>query len=325
MEVRCEGVRLRRDGRDVLDVPSLVLGGGRTTAVFGPNGAGKTSLLRVVGALERPAAGRVLLDGRPARADRATRMRVAHAFQDAVFLGGTVRANLALGLRLRGIGSAEQEARIAEAAAECGIAALLDRAATRLSGGEAQRANLARALCLRAPLTLLDEPLTGLDPAARARLLGDLPRLLRTFAATTVVVTHDRDEALRLADDLVVLVDGRVRAAGPTAAVAAHPPDVETAALLGWTILPAGDGVVAVPPGALRPDGGGAFRFELTVERTLDLGHAREALGRIGDVAVAVALGPDAAPPTPGARLAVTAATGLRLPATSWRSPPASR
>ena len=121
-----------------------------------------------------------------------------------------------------------------------------------LSGGEAQRVNLARALALRAPVTLLDEPLAGIDRIARTQLLADLPRLLATFATTTIMVTHDREEAFRLADRLVVVIGGEVKAAGAKGSVYAHPPDRETAELLGYTVLPTAAGLVAITPGGLQ-------------------------------------------------------------------------
>jgi ABC-type sugar transport system ATPase subunit len=286
MEVRVEGLRFRRGPRTVLDVPALVCGDGRTTALVGPNGAGKTTLLRLIAALERPLAGQVFVGGR--RATTGTvRTSVAYAFQHAVFVSGTVAQNLALALRLRGVAHQERDLRIAEATEALGIAALRDRDALRLSGGEAQRANLARALCLRAPVTLLDEPLTGLDGPARRQLLHDLPAMLRRFATTTVIVTHDRDEALRLADDLVVLIDGRVRAAGPRPKVFGDPPDAETAAFLGFTLIPADGGTIAIAPRGLRV-GAGDFSFEMEVEEVLDFGVRREAWGTIGEARVSV-------------------------------------
>ncbi len=288
MDVRIEGLRFHRGRRIVLDVPSLVLADGRTTALVGPNGAGKSTLLRLIAGLERPTAGRVLLGGVSA-SPRAARERVAYAFQEAIFLSDSVRANIELGLRLRGAGRAERRRRAEEAAAVFGIEALLDRPARRLSGGEAQRANLARALSLRAPITLLDEPLSGLDGPARRQLLHALPGMLRQFATTTVVVTHDRDEALRLADDIAVLIDGRLRVAGPRATTFGSPPDAETAAFMGYTLLPVEGATCAIAPRGLRI-GPGDHEFAMAVDEVLDFGVRREVWGRIAGVVVSVGL-----------------------------------
>ena len=199
MDVALDGVAVLRDGRTVLDAPALSFLSGTTTAVFGPNGAGKTTLLRVVAGLQRPVRGQVRIGNSAVRPPRHAPPRTALAFQERVFVGGTVRENLALGLGLRGLAPEEQRSRIVEAAAELDFTDLLDRPARQLSTGEAQRVNLARALALRAPVTLLDEPLSGIDRIARVQLLDDLPRLLATFATTTILVTHDREEAFRLA------------------------------------------------------------------------------------------------------------------------------
>ncbi|MBI2767503.1 MAG: ABC transporter ATP-binding protein [Chloroflexi bacterium] len=289
MDVALRDVHFKRGGRFVLDVPELRFASGRTTALLGPNGSGKSSLLRLVAALDRPGVGAVTIGGERIEAGRPIRERVAVALQQAVFVAGSVRSNLDLGLRLRGVAGHERARRIGEVAGACGIAHLLGRNAALLSGGERQRANLARALCLRAPVTLLDEPLSGLDGPAREQLLDDLPGLLRAFAATTIVVTHDRREALRLGDDVVVLMAGRVRAAGPRAAVFGQPPDAETAAFLGYTLLQGEGGTLAVAPGALTA-GPGEVCFGMSVDEVVDLGVGREARGTIGGVRAAVSL-----------------------------------
>jgi ABC-type sugar transport system ATPase subunit len=278
MDVTFRGLEFRRSGRVVLALPGLTLASGRVTAVLGPNGSGKTTMLRLIAALERPDAGAVLLGGRPATPDRETREAIAYAFQQAAFLTGTVRSNLDLALRLRSLSAAERAARIEQAAAACGIGHLLHRNAHRVSGGEGQRANLARALCLRAPITLLDEPLHGLDRGTREALLAELPGMLRTFASTTILVTHERDEAMRLGDDLVVLIDGRLRAHGEKGEVFRAPPDREVAAFLGYTVL----GDAAIRPGALRV-GRGDFEVVMRVEGVGDMGTHLEAWGRAGE------------------------------------------
>ena len=304
MEVRIDGLCFQRDGRPVVTIPALEFQSGRTTAILGPNGSGKTTLLRLIAALERPTAGKIHIGGRPASPSRATRHLIAYAFQEAVLLSGSVRENLDLGLRLRGVPQVERSMRIDEAAQECGIHHLLDRSARSLSGGEAQRVNLARALCLRAPVTLLDEPLSGLDAGARGRLLDDLPRLLKTFASTTILVTHDREEALRLADDLVVLIGGTVRAAGEKGCVFREPPDPDVAGVLGYSLVPLPRCIVAFPPGALKV-GDGRISFELIVEGLVDMGGHREAFGRVSETRVHVQLPADAPAPVPGERIAV--------------------
>jgi ABC-type sugar transport system ATPase subunit len=306
MDVAAEGLRFERGGRTVLDIAGLAFGSGTTTAVFGPNGSGKTTLLRLIGGLERPSAGVVRIGGTPVTRDPASRRHVGFAFQEAVFVGGSVRRNLDLALRLRDLPSADRDARIAEAAQECGIEPVLDRQARQLSSGEAQRANLARALALRAPVTLLDEPLTGIDRITRVQVLDDLPRMLATFAATTILVTHDREEAFRLAERLVVLVEGRVRAAGPKAQIYARPPDRTTAELLGYTVVWTGGRTIGVPAGAWML-GNGEASFELLVERVVDMGNHLHAVGMVGGVRVDLRLRPGDPIPSNGDRVLIAA------------------
>ena len=282
MDVEFEKVQVERGGRRVLDIPSLRLRSGRTTAVLGPNGSGKTTLLRLIAGLERARAGRVSYGG-------SAKPSVAYVFQEEVFLRRSVRDNLELGLRLRGVNNAEMRGRVDEAAARLGISHLMDRRADHLSGGEGRRVNLARALCLRASLVLLDEPLEGLDGRTYSRLLDELPQVLGAFDATTLLVTHNRHEALRLAQDLVVLVDGRVRAAGDKRAVMMNPALVDVAEVLGYSVLVSNGRRVAVPPDALTL-GPGRLEFSMIVEDLLDLVWQREIVGRVGEARVHVAI-----------------------------------
>jgi ABC-type sugar transport system ATPase subunit len=299
MVVTIEQLRFARGRRTILDIDHLQFPHGTTTALFGPNGSGKTTLLRLIAGLEHPSAGRI--DQPP----------IALAFQRPVFVRGTVRMNLELGLRLQKRTDRNLIHQVEEVARALGIDHLLDRSARALSGGEAQRANLARALGLRAPVTLLDEPLAGLDRIGRGRLLDELPHLLTTFATTTVIVTHDREEAFRLADYLVVLVEGRVRAQGPSGSVYRAPPDRLTAELLGYMIVPLASGVFAVPPGGLVLDG--PSPLPLVVDRVVDMGNHRDAIGMINGSRVSVRVPDGTPPPSPGSTVQVSMRTGLPL------------
>jgi ABC-type sugar transport system ATPase subunit len=300
------GVRFGRANGFRLDVENLSAEAGRTTVLLGANGAGKTTLLRVIAGLER-AEGEILFCGAPPRPTD-----LALCFQEPVFLDATVHENLDLALRIREVPADERTRRLAGAARECGVEHLLSRRAAALSAGERQRANVARALALRAPLTLLDEPLAALDAETRERLLGTLPDLLRSFARVAVVVTHDAREALTLADDLVVLHEGGVIAAGAKADLCARPSNAETARLLGLLVLD-GDGArYAVPPGSLTLDGPGAVGFDLVVERVVDLGIGVEVTGRIGAQFVAVRC--EGGAPRPGATTRLHAVHAIPLP-----------
>ena len=301
MDVSLEGVRVERDGRMLLDIPSLSLPGHRTIAILGPNGSGKTTLLRVISGLDRPNAGRVLIGGIPAHASRA-----AYVFQEQVFLRRSVRDNLELGLQLRGIDPAERLRRVEEASGIFGIRHLMSRRADRLSGGEGRRVSLARALCLRAPLVLLDEPLEGLDRPTYSRLLHELPQYLAAFDATRIIVTHNPDEALRLAQDLVVLVDGKVLASGEKRDVATNPRQPDVAEALGYFVVIRDGRRLAIPPNALRA-GPGAMEFLMEVDEVIELVASREIVGRIGEARVSVELPEGSEKPVRGDRVCLHA------------------
>jgi ABC-type antimicrobial peptide transport system ATPase subunit len=189
---------------------------------------------------------------------------------------------------------------------------LLTRRANSLSGGEAQRANLARALCLQARVTLLDEPLAGLDGPARRGLLAELPGLLREFASTTVLVTHEPEEALRLSDRVVILSEGAILAEGETREVLNQPPNPATAAFLGFDLLPWSGGLVAAPAGALRL-GPGSIAFEMVVDRVFDLGPRIEVGGTIDGCRVAAYAARGAEAPGEGERVPVHAEEELTV------------
>ena len=237
--VELSAIRVVRDGRVVLDVPDLGVAQGEVLAVIGPNGAGKSSLLRVVGALESPAGGTVRFRGEPvtAAAGLAVRRRMASVFQEPLLADTTVFENVAMGLRFRGIARGEIEPRVDRWLERFAIAQLAPRRARTLSGGEAQRAALARALVVEPDLLLLDEPFSALDQPTREALIGDLGLILDEERITAVLVTHDHEEAMVLADRVGVLIGGRLVQLDSAARVFRAPATEEVARFVGVETL----------------------------------------------------------------------------------------
>jgi len=229
--------------KTILEVPHITVQPGEVLALIGPNGAGKSTLLRVLGLLELPSSGTVRFRGNLVTWDSrdllAIRRRFASVFQDALLCDTTVQGNVTLGLTLRGRSSNEAAIRVQPWLTRLGIAHLARREARTLSGGEAQRVSLARAFAIQPDVLLLDEPFAALDPPTRDELLTVLQSLLRQEEMTTVFVTHDRDEALRLGDRIAVMMDGRVHQVGKPSEVFGHPVSEEVARFVGVeTILP---------------------------------------------------------------------------------------
>lgn len=224
-------LHVRRHGLDArLRLP---LAGAPVTVLFGPSGAGKTTVLRAIAGLDRTDGGRVALgshvwdDGRR-RHVPARQRRVGYVTQGSgLFPHLDVRSNVAYGLRRTP--GAQRRALVARALEAVGARHLADRPVEALSGGEAQRVALARALAPGPRLLLLDEPLSALDAPTRAALRVELRRILTREQVPALLVTHDRTEALALADRVVVLVNGTVRQVGTPQQVFDRPADPEVA------------------------------------------------------------------------------------------------
>lgn len=253
LALRAEGIRKEYGKRVVVDVDRVEVEPGRTLALLGPSGAGKSTLLAILGLLEKPDAGQVYLDDKPVSArDRAARMHMAAAFQSPYLFKGTIADNVAYGLRLRGLSPGRRRELVAEALERVGLAGWESNSALTLSGGEAQRVALARALVLKPRVLLLDEPLSSLDPLIKGRLTQDFARIIHEDSMTTVYVTHDQNEAMAVAESMVILRDGRAVAQGHVDDVMGLPPDEWTAGFIGsepplrGAVVSSTDGLLAI-------------------------------------------------------------------------------
>jgi thiamine transport system ATP-binding protein len=234
MTLTLDSIDVALDGTRIVDDVSFEIVTGERLALLGPSGAGKSTLLRVVAGLARPTSGRVLADGRDLTSVPAHRRGIGLVFQDAaLFPHRTVAENVAFGPKVAGLARAEQEARVAEALALVGLSQTGARDVSTLSGGEAQRIALARALAPRPQTLLLDEPLGALDGPLRQRLQDDLRALFERLGLTVVHVTHDVGEAFALGDRVAILRGGRVAQVAAPDELWARPADDWVARFLG--------------------------------------------------------------------------------------------
>ena len=237
---------------------TLDIADGEVLALLGPSGSGKSTLLRAITGLEPTAGGTVSWDGEDLSEVPVHRRGFGLVFQDGQLFGHRdVAANIAFGLRMHGVPRASWAPRVARLLELVGLAGYERRRVTELSGGQAQRVALARALAPEPRLLLLDEPLSGLDAGLREQLAIDLADLLRRSKITTLLVTHDQEEAFTLADRVAVLDAGEIRQEGPVRRVWRNPADEGVARFLGVTSFVDGEaagGVVRTPLGEVPLD-----------------------------------------------------------------------
>jgi len=311
---------------------------GEMLVIVGASGCGKSTLLRMVAGLERPSAGRVVLDGRDITGLDPSQRDIAMVFQNyALYPHMTVFDNMAYGLRIRGLPRADIRRRVEQAAELLGLDALLARRPRMLSGGQRQRVAMGRAIVREPKLFLFDEPLSNLDAKLRVAMRAEIRRLQRRLGVTSLYVTHDQVEAMTLGDRLLVLDQGRAAQLATPMEVFERPADTYVAAFIGspamnflpatlaadgtaaalatGALVPFADGLRDGPDGrpltlgirpehlALAPDG-----LQVVVELIEPLGsetvvHGRVAQGhKTGDQALVVKL---AGPVPPTDRLAV--------------------
>lgn len=243
-----------------VDAISYHFDAGTYACLLGPSGCGKSSTLRMIAGHEHVSDGSVLLGGRDISRLPPAKRGTAMMFQNyALFPHLNVAENVAFSLKMKGVDTTERAKKAAKMLDLVDMTALMDRLPSQLSGGQQQRVALARALITDPQVLLLDEPLSALDPFLRVRMRAELKRLQRELGITFIHVTHGQDEALALADEIVVMNDAVIEQAGKTRDVFDAPKTAFVARFLGsHNVIAMPEGKIAVRSDALRlnaPDG----------------------------------------------------------------------
>ena len=234
LALRCTNLSRRFAGVTAVNQASLEVEAGTLLALLGPSGCGKTTLLRLIAGLDRPHTGAIEVGGRTVEAAKVhvppERREVGLVFQEyALFPHLCVADNVAFGLP-RGHDRVD---RVQDMLAQVGLDGLGERMPHELSGGQQQRVALARALAPGPRLIMLDEPFSNLDPALREDVRREVRRVLRAANATAIIVTHDQEEALSLADEVAVMMDGRILQQAPPAELYRRPASRRVAEFVG--------------------------------------------------------------------------------------------
>jgi multiple sugar transport system ATP-binding protein len=280
----------RFDGVAAVDGIDLASTDGEFLVLLGPSGCGKTTLLRMIGGLEPPTEGDVLIGGRVVTDLPPRARQIAMVFQSyALYPHMSVYNNIAFPLKAARLPRAEQEKRVQWAAGILGIDGLLGRKPRQLSGGQRQRVALARALVREPTVFLLDEPLSNLDAQRRASARDELQGFQRRVGTTTIYVTHDQVEAMGMGDRIAVMDQGRIRQVGTPYEIYDDPADTFVATFLGsppMNLVPANGELLGFRPEHFEPwraERGDAWvRFPYHVHRTEYLGAERLLYGEIG-------------------------------------------
>ena len=217
-----------------VDDVSFEVAEGTLAVLLGPSGCGKSTTLRLIAGLESVTSGRISIAGQDVTTLPPVRRNIAMVFQSyALFPHLTVAENIVFGLRVRGVPASERARRLARVAELLGLEGLLGRKPSQLSGGQQQRVALGRAIIAEKPVCLMDEPLSNLDAQLRSEMRREIRALQQKLGMTMVYVTHDQTEAMTMADQVILLRDGRIEQDAPPAEMYARPATAFAARFVG--------------------------------------------------------------------------------------------
>lgn len=223
--ITVKDLKVRARKKLLLSIPHLEIQQGEVLGIMGPNGAGKSTLIKALSLLEIPQEGTIFFKDQNLSKDMSleTRRKFAVAMQQPLLLDASVFQNVAIGLKLRSLPRQEIKLKVTHWLDKFQISHLAKKHVHHLSGGEAQRVNLARAMVLEPEILFLDEPFSALDFPTKIQLLKDMKLIIQQTNTTTVFVSHDLMELKFLADSLAILMEGELKQTGPTAEVLAYP------------------------------------------------------------------------------------------------------
>ncbi|WP_066065721.1 ABC transporter ATP-binding protein [Neobacillus soli] len=235
--IELKNITFDAQNKTILDIPEFEIHDGEFLGIMGPNGAGKSTLLKVLAFLENQSSGEILYRGQVIPAGSPPlelRRKFSIALQQSLLLDRTVYHNIAIGLTLRKVAKKHIKEQVAHWLELFGISHLAKKNALYLSGGEAQRVNLARAMIVEPKILYLDEPFSALDFPTKIRLMEDFKHIIEASQTTAVFVSHDLMEINYLTNRLAIIVNGKVKQVGPTPRVLEHPNSSTSSFLNEW-------------------------------------------------------------------------------------------
>ncbi len=236
--IELKNITYQAHDKNILSIPQFQIPAGEFLGIMGPNGAGKSTLLKVMALLDSPISGEILYRGQAIPNGTPSldlRRKFSVALQQSLLLEGTVFQNIAIGLKLRKVSKSVIKEKVHLWMDQFQISHLAKKNAHYLSGGEAQRVNLARAMIVEPEILFLDEPFSALDFPTKIKLMDDFKAIIKRSGTTTVFVSHDLMEINYLTNHLAIMVNGEVKQYGPTQRVLEHPNSAVAPFLNEWT------------------------------------------------------------------------------------------